>query len=217
MIRVDVNGDGVLVGDLAPDSVAYLDAAWLPRSSGSVPAFVVTAEGVLSWSPDAARGRSLDVDPNEAVAGALREVAREAVAALGGIEPTRVEVIGTGLVASEVRRQLGSGGKVDSPQGIVETTGDPDAIAAALQRVADLGTVVLAGPLGTRRLDLDLYPEVHRRSLTVTGVSPRVQAADAPTPAVASADPTTIRSGQRLSGDGLWFRVVPADTDQGRV
>jgi threonine dehydrogenase-like Zn-dependent dehydrogenase len=87
-----------------------------------------------------------------------------------------VEVVGTGALADEVRRLL-LRERVrlpradERPTAIIETTGKPAALETALQRVDDLGTVVLAGPLPTRPLALDLYADLHVRGLTLVGVS----------------------------------------------
>jgi threonine dehydrogenase-like Zn-dependent dehydrogenase len=87
-----------------------------------------------------------------------------------------VEVLGAGAFADEVRRLLADRARPASeharPSAIIETTGEADAVAAALQRVADLGTVVLVGPLPSEPLALDLYTDLHVRGLTLVGVSP---------------------------------------------
>lgn len=87
-----------------------------------------------------------------------------------------VEVVGTGGFADEVRRLLAKRARPAHrdarPSAIIETTGEPAAVKAALQRIADLGTVVLAGPLPSQPLALDLYTDLHVRGLTLVGVSP---------------------------------------------
>lgn len=55
---------------------------------------------------------------------------------------------------------------------VVETTGEPAAIEAALQRAPDLGIVVIAGPMATAPAPLDLYSDLHVRGLTVLCVPP---------------------------------------------
>ena len=86
-----------------------------------------------------------------------------------------VEVVGTSALADEVRRLLGERIRLpradERPTAIIETTGEPAALETALQRVDDLGTVVLAGPLPTRPLALDLYSDLHVRGLTLVGGS----------------------------------------------
>jgi hypothetical protein len=61
---------------------------------------------------------------------------------------------------------------------VVDTTGDPETIRSALDRVSDLGMVVLAGESSGRVLDLDLYSSVHRRGLFVVGVASPLQSFD---------------------------------------
>ena len=85
-----------------------------------------------------------------------------------------VEVVGTSALAEELRQVLGerilptqSGQR---PQVIVETTGEAAALEAALQGVADLGMVVIAGPSPPGPVALDLYTDVHVRGLTLAGV-----------------------------------------------
>lgn len=61
----------------------------------------------------------------------------------------------------------------DRPDIVVEDTGTADGLAAALAAVADLGTVVLAGPLPIEDPDLDLYADLHVRGITVRPAEPR--------------------------------------------
>jgi threonine dehydrogenase-like Zn-dependent dehydrogenase len=95
------------------------------------------------------------------------------VAALGSA-PGPVEVTGNGALAEQVCRLLGS--RVFSstgdarPGAVIETTGERQALEAALARVDHLGTVVLAGPEPTEPWPLDLYAELHVRGLVVVGV-----------------------------------------------
>lgn len=86
-----------------------------------------------------------------------------------------VEVVGTGTLADEVRRLLRDRVRLprpdERPTAIIETTGEPAELEAALQRVDDLGTVVLAGPLPSQPLALDLYADLHVRGLTLVSGS----------------------------------------------
>lgn len=83
-----------------------------------------------------------------------------------------VEVVGRSALAEQVRGLLGTRLQDvgDPPRAVVETTGEPAALVAALRRVATLGTVVVAGPQPTTPPALDLYVDVHLRSLVVVGV-----------------------------------------------
>ncbi|MEV4380193.1 hypothetical protein [Streptosporangium sp. NPDC049644] len=85
----------------------------------------------------------------------------------GGVRAA--EVVGTGVLASLVRRALPeAGGRV--PDVIVDTTGSARAVADALSRVARLGTVVLAARPTASALMVRTYQDVHVRGLTVVGV-----------------------------------------------
>lgn len=90
-----------------------------------------------------------------------------------------VEVTGDGELATEVRGALAAvtdsqprnaGRPAGAPACIVDTTGQPEVIEAALTRLADLGLLVLAGPVS--ELALDLYPDVHVRGLRLVGIEP---------------------------------------------
>ena len=90
-----------------------------------------------------------------------------------------VEVLGDSTFARQLRVRLGAGAVAIGvrPAVVVETSGDATSLGAALERVADLGTVVLASPGGARdplesTAALDLYADLHVRGLTIVGVPP---------------------------------------------
>jgi threonine dehydrogenase-like Zn-dependent dehydrogenase len=91
-------------------------------------------------------------------------------AVLAALGTDAAEVVGAGALADALRARLPA--PAAPPAAIVDTTGDPAAIADALARVDDLGTVVLAGPVPEGTVALDLYADVHVRGLTVVGVAP---------------------------------------------
>jgi threonine dehydrogenase-like Zn-dependent dehydrogenase len=96
--------------------------------------------------------------------------------ALGALpaNPGSVEVLGDGPLAKALRARLklrAGGGR--RPVAVIETTGDVRAVQDALRRVADLGTVVLAGPPPPDPVALDLYADLHVRGLTLVGTSSR--------------------------------------------
>jgi threonine dehydrogenase-like Zn-dependent dehydrogenase len=98
-------------------------------------------------------------------------VVEAVIAALAGVDGP-VEVTGERELARELGEALRSrkpGPAEAPPAAIVETTGEPDAIAAALRRVADLGIVVLTGPPPPDPVALDLYADLHVRGLTLVG------------------------------------------------
>ena len=92
-------------------------------------------------------------------------------AVLAALGTDAAEVVGTGALADALRARLRAPGS--PPAAIADTTGDPAAIADALARVDDLGTVVLAGPPPDGPVALDLYADLHVRGLTLIGVAPR--------------------------------------------
>ena len=104
----------------------------------------------------------------------MSDAALEAI--LAAIPPgaAAAAVTGEGPLAQALRARLpGPPRKADSrPDIVVETSGEAGAIAAALARVADLGTVVLAGPISGDLIALDLYGDLHVRGLTVVAVAP---------------------------------------------
>ena len=175
MIRAEVaDGRVVLVGDLPPNSAAYVDVDWLPSHSEHVPAVVAEPNREIGWCDGSRVQAPADLDPDVAAAFVFLAVAKDAAAAVRAISPQSVEIAGRGLIAQQVRLLVGAPSEtpVERPQAIVDTTGDPSVIAHATRRVADLGTVVLAGePLG-RKFELNLYPDVHVRGLTLVGVAP---------------------------------------------
>lgn len=85
-----------------------------------------------------------------------------------------VEVIGAGAFADELRARLDDRARQNAdarPCAIIDTSGEEAALVAALQRVDDLGTVVLAGPQPASPLTLDLYADLHVRGLTIVGLA----------------------------------------------
>lgn len=94
----------------------------------------------------------------------------EAVLAALGELPGPVEVRGDNRLATELRRRLADRPGGERPAVVVETEGEADSIREALAGVADLGTVLLAGP-PPGPMALDLYPDLHVRGLTVIGLT----------------------------------------------
>ena len=92
-------------------------------------------------------------------------------AVLAALGTDAAEVVGAGALADALRARLRAPGT--PPAAIVDTTGDPAALADALARVDDLGTVVLAGPPPGEPVALDLYADLHVRGLTLIGVASR--------------------------------------------
>ena len=90
-----------------------------------------------------------------------------------------VEVIGDDPVARSLRERVpasvGSGGDPDGaadpkPAVVIDASGSPDSIREALHRLRDLGTLVLTRPMDRgAAVNLNLYADLHFRSLTVVG------------------------------------------------
>jgi hypothetical protein len=163
-----------LRAELPDDGVAYVDGDVVVAGlADGVPALVVEARSAR-WDRGPAVELPAGMAADRAAHLAFGSVSREAAGAVDA--SGRAEVIGKGVVAAMVRRLVpqarGDGSGDDGPpRTIVDTTGDPAVVEAATRRLADLGTLVLAGePLG-RRLSLDLYPDVHRRGLRLVGVA----------------------------------------------
>ncbi|MEY2513504.1 MAG: hypothetical protein QOJ89_862 [bacterium] len=113
----------------------------------------------------------------------MKDTAIDAVVAAIGACDGPVEILGDGGLAGELRGLLAARAPVAGarPEVVVETSGGVAALAAALERVADLGTVLLAGPIGLgEAAALDLYAELHVRGLTIIGLPPPVASAPAP-------------------------------------
>lgn len=105
-----------------------------------------------------------------------------AVAAAVPVGGGPLEVTGDGPLARALRARLAAAAApvADAPPTvIVETTGEAAAVRAALARVADLGTVVLAGPVAPGPVALDVYGDLHVRGVTLVAVAPDADAAPA--------------------------------------
>ena len=213
---VELDGAIGLTVDLPAGAVAFVDADWLTSEPGRVVPAIVVEGGTARFAEGDPVPVENGVGPNQAAGRALGRVAEEAAAAAEGLRP--VEVWGTGAVAAAAAALLGvatglPGGDPAPdarPRAIVETTGNPAAIAEATQRLADLGTLVLVGePLG-RPLPLNLYPDVHSRGLVLVGVRPPLAApgSDAKKPAPELPTPAPTRPGSPLQEGARWFRLA---------
>jgi hypothetical protein len=210
----------VLVAALPPGSVAYVDRDWLPVSSGEVPS-LVAADGELAWCGGRPVRMPGALDADTAATLVLLAVAQAAVAAVEGVSGDSIEVVGSGLIALQVRALLGhrsseNGRSTEQPRIVIDTTGDPEVIVDATRRIAALGTVVLAGEGLGRKAEMNLYPDVHVRGLTLVGVSPPLQDSTALS-AANTPDDTLLAScrdalvgvlaGTPLPRGAAWYRV----------
>jgi hypothetical protein len=96
-----------------------------------------------------------------------------ALAAVGAAEGP-VEIAGSGPIAERLRTELGEQHATagESPRTVVDTTGELGELERLLERVDDLGTVVLAGPAVPSDSTIDFYAEVHVRGLTLVTIAP---------------------------------------------
>jgi len=213
----------VLEAALPPGTVAYVDQDWLPASPGEVPSLVAAGERTLAWceSPPVAVPGTLDSD--RAAILALLSVAQAVVAVVEHVLPDAIEIAGHGLIARQVRELLeapspkgGRSTRFEQPDAIVDTTGDPRIVVNATRRVAELGTVVLVGESLGRRAEMNLYPDVHVRGLTLVGIPPPLQRAEAlfaqtdpDDPLVASSREALVHVavGTPLRPGATWYRI----------
>lgn len=196
---------------------AYFDADWLPPGgSGEVPAILATSEELRTTWNDVVVSIG-DLSAEDAAALALTATAQEAIAAIGDV-PGPIHVIGGGLIAQLVGERLGERLSPGSPRpvAVVDCTGNPELIHAAIAHLDDLGAIVLVGPSPGESLVIDLYPNVHLRGLRIVGVAPPLTDA-----VLVGTVPDLIRRTFRevapdgLIGDeGAWYRL-PALTDAG--
>jgi hypothetical protein len=224
LIRAEVERTGVvLVAALPQGAVAYVDRDWLPSASGEVPSLVATPDGALSWCSGRPVRMQGDLDSDTAATLVLLAVADEAVAIVEGTPPESIEVTGSGLIAQRVRVLLrdhaaddGRSAAFEQPRAIVDTTGDPRVIVDAIRRVADLGTLVLVGESLGRRAEMNLYPDVHMRGLTLAGVARPLEGVGSSfvEPTVGGTDVewsrellVPVSSGAPLPPDAAWYRV----------
>jgi hypothetical protein len=202
------NGGRTFVGEL-DGGEAYVDVDWLSGlAAGPAPALFVR-EGALVSSWDGQTLSLPDDKPTElSVGAALMLVAAAAATEAGAAE--RPAVAGRGFVAGGIRLLLGSedGGK--APDLIVETRGDPASLVESTQRVADLGTVVLAGAPAVDPFTFDLYPDVHVRGLRIFAL-PLALVEDLPDAEggrlvmMEAAKP--VRLGEPIA-DARWYRIT---------
>jgi threonine dehydrogenase-like Zn-dependent dehydrogenase len=197
----------------------YFDHDWPIDGSGRHAALAFMPDGRISWSGRHQVGTLAVASEATAVAAsALMRVAQEAADAASGRHGNGlVEITGSGLVAALVRRLLGvaTSDVVLDPSVVVDTTGDPEVIGSALDRVRDLGTVILAGESCGRPLDHNLYRSVHRRGLTVIGIPspgdvPNVTAGAAIADQLLAFCREELVEVERLGSDGgaLWYLFV---------
>ena len=174
--------------ELDENMTAFIDGEWA-SSRGNIPAVLVSATGdVASWDGYGVQSRrkwfGAEVpDPEAVAADVVRAIARAAVDALPEGTDLAVDVTGSGVVASSIRSVLPASA-APLPRGarrgahperflaVVDTTGSSAVIMAAATRLADGGTIVLAGPSASPPSPVNMYSDVHRRGLRLVGIPP---------------------------------------------
>jgi hypothetical protein len=203
-------GREVFRSDLEQGSEAYVDADWLVgRTGGTVPALLARGGSLIrSWD-----GATFDCAASTAEAGvadAFWLVADAAARLAGAAERPGVE--GRGLVAALARHLLGLSGGADLFEAdlIVECRSDPESLRDSTGRVADLGTVVLAG-VADSAFPFDLYPDVHVRGLRLVALPLPFDLRPAegfePSPP-ASTEPATVRLDEPIPEGAAWYRIT---------
>jgi hypothetical protein len=148
--------------------------------------------------------------PDTCAARALVAVAREVAGVIGAAATVRVR--GSGAVARLIRDVLPTTDSMATVEAVVDTTSDPAVLAEECRRVADLGTIVLAGELLDGSVDLDLYPDVHRRGLRVVGVAPPLTDGllgdGEPLPDWLLPSLCCVAAGDVLPAGAPWYRVT---------
>jgi threonine dehydrogenase-like Zn-dependent dehydrogenase len=146
--------DRYFEADLPRGTVAIVDGDAAPDDyQGPVAAVVLPADGIR-------------VTASRMLAAAAAPI----LSALDGIAGP-VEVHGSGALAALLGSQLvpGTASEARRPAAVVDLTGEPSVLQDALRRLDDLGTLVLVAGGPTRAVDVDLYPDVHRRGLILRG------------------------------------------------
>lgn len=154
-------GEGLLVHGSPPNAATILfDREWLAPG----PLFGILVEGGrMRWSDE--------TDPVDAASpiDLVLQLAADAALAAGSRHP--VDVLGAGAVAAAVRSTVASAAAGDAPpQAVIDTTGCPSTITAALARLRRGGLLVLAGESRGRNLELNVYRSVHATGAEVIGV-----------------------------------------------
>lgn len=134
--------------------------------------------------------------------------AMRAIAAVAAVPPGRVDVIGDGLLARLIERDMPPKKAAGGPEAVIDATGTQSGIRSALAGVEALGTVVLAAPVAQPTIDVAGYAEIHLRGLTVIGIPWAVAPDRAPTEAVDWAlDCLGWASAGGVAPPAPWYRV----------
>jgi hypothetical protein len=180
----------------------------------------VDTDWIQPGRPDGASGIVLE-DPDDSFAAAhLASVAHRAVeTATRDSIPGSVAVTGAGIVAEHVRLLLAERGlsspsaSDERPAAVIDTTGSECVLLESLERLRDLGVLVLAAPVAPPALTANLYPDFHVRGLRIVGIRSAAAAALAGADPEIEAPPWYLEKLQHTSPGSLadapqgWIRV----------
>lgn len=205
------------IGTWPTDTVAFVDAEWLAGTPLDAAVLVLLVNGSELTFGERRFAATSAASPEVLALAALLEVADDAVQLALTSSPGPVTVTGRGIIAELVRRRLPTASPEPSPAVIVDTTGDAETIAQAASDLADGGTLIVAGELAGRALPMNLYTDVHRRGLLVTGAQsllgsfPSAAAQSAAADMLPGVAPRYLESGRSLPADGWrWSRFAPS-------
>jgi hypothetical protein len=194
---------------------AIFDADWLPESrSGAVGGLLVGPGRGVGWCDASGGYEPVEVDDSVSteelgrrMLSSLADAAlREALAAS---LPAPLEVVGEGAVAMLLRSASAMSGNGNRPAAVIDTTGRTPALLSTMERLRDLGTLVLAAPAPIEDPALDLYPHIHRRGLRLIAIgAPRFGAGPFVLSGVPPA-PARVVTGQPLP-EADWYCVTAA-------
>lgn len=192
---------------LVPGWSAYVDADWIPtQEPGLAVALLRGPDGTLTFAGSTVTAPD-DVPADQAAAAVFDAVVRSVVEIAAASGGTTVDVVGRGMIASRIRNAVGAVTGTGPVDVVVVATGAPTDIRAALARLRDHGTLVLAGHSGP--MSLDLYPDVHRRGLNVIGAPhPLARIPETWTPVPPFQPPTSIRLAEPPQTGAHWYQVL---------
>ncbi len=209
MIEVEATAARVrFSGELPGQTRAFVDADWLP-TKGRAPV------APLFWrSGELTRGQAhatvpADVEAVTAVLAALAAVAAEATGCVRASNARHVRVSGDGIAAHLATRRISKmfGAPDESqPQAWIDFTGTLDHIREGTSAVCDLGLMVLAGDRDEDPGPIDLYADVHSRSLRLIGIGPILSQSDLAMPPDHVEAPVAAQLGEWIAR-GRWFEL----------
>ena len=195
---------GVLLNRLGSGTSVYMDRDWID-ATGTVSSAILVSGEELRLPSGAARLVN-SIDPDLAVWTMIDALAKT-VADVAVQHDAAPRVPGEGLLAARIRARIEPTDDSKAPYAVVvETTGSAAGTDRACSIVADLGTVLFAVTPLDGTMPYDLYPDVHRRGLSVMGVpDPNGGSDDPQVAADAFSPPTEILAGETGALTSQWF------------